>query len=362
MIFWIGLALMTAVAALAVLAPLMRGRSATGPAEGGDLAVYKDQLAEIVRDRDAGLIGTAEAEAARVEVARRLLKAERSGIPAAAGGAPGWRRAVIALVIIAIPALSLALYLKVGRPEVPDEPLAVRAQRPLDQLRPEELVARMEAAVVANPDDGKGWDLIARVYFRLGRMEEAANALRNVIRVLGSSAERQAMLGEALVNANEGVVTADAREAFEAALKVEPKALSPRMFLTLGLEQDGKKDEALASWNAILSEAKGTEPWIKIVKDQIARLEGREPEPEAPPQLSAEDKVNVEGMVSRLAERLQSDGGTVDEWVRLMRSYQVLGRPDDARATLAKARIAMKDKADALSAFEDAARQLGVKE
>jgi cytochrome c-type biogenesis protein CcmH len=362
MVFWIGLALMTAVAALAVLSPLMRGGATTEPVEGGDLAVYKDQLAEIGRDREAGLIGAAEAEAARIEVARRLLKAERTAGATTRGFSPALRRAIAALVMLAVPVVSLGVYLKVGRPETPDEPLATRAQRPLDQLTPEELVARMEAAVVANPDDARGWELIASVYYRLGRMDEAATAIRNIIRLKGPSVERQAMLGEAIVNANEGVVTADAREAFEAALKLDPKALSPRMFLALAKEQDGKKDEALAAWNGFLAEAKGDEPWLKVVKDQIARLEGREPEAATPPQMSEEQKSAVEGMVSRLSDRLQTQGGSVDEWVRLTRSYMVLGRGDDAKATLTKARIAMKDNPQALSAFEDAARQLGVKE
>src|SRR6516165_6072919 len=88
-------ALMTAAAAFAVLWPLVRG--VTGWASGSDLAVYQDQLAEIERDRAADRIEEREAEAARVEVSRRLLaaadkvSAEKTQSPTEAK----WRRAAM---------------------------------------------------------------------------------------------------------------------------------------------------------------------------------------------------------------------------------------------------------------------------
>src|ERR1700728_1509822 len=73
MTLWIIFAAMTVAATLAVLWPL--GRKPAAGRAGSDVLVYRDQLEEIGRDRSAGLIGQAEAEAARVEVSRRLLAA-----------------------------------------------------------------------------------------------------------------------------------------------------------------------------------------------------------------------------------------------------------------------------------------------
>ena len=73
MVLWIVFAFMTAAAILAVCWPFVRGTRAL--AGGSDLLVYKDQLLEIDRDRASGLIGDSEAEAARLEVSRRLLAA-----------------------------------------------------------------------------------------------------------------------------------------------------------------------------------------------------------------------------------------------------------------------------------------------
>ncbi|MBP0649805.1 hypothetical protein J8J40_22425, partial [Mycobacterium tuberculosis] len=145
-------------------------------------------------------------------------------------------------------------------------------------------------------------------------------------------------------NAAEGVVTADARQAFEAALALEPKALSPRMYLALAREQDGDRAGALAAWQGLKAEAAGGEPWLELVDQQIAKLEGRPlPAPAEPAEAPPEQQAQIDGMVARLAERLDRDGGSAEDWGRLMRSYRVLGRLDEARAALGKARTALKD-------------------
>src|SRR5207302_6436956 len=104
MTLWFLFALMTAAAIFAVLWPLGRGRR--GEQRGGsDLAVYRDQLDEIARDRASGLIGEAEAEAARVEISRRLIAAAdvAQSDAAPAPGETFRRRAAALAVLIALP-------------------------------------------------------------------------------------------------------------------------------------------------------------------------------------------------------------------------------------------------------------------
>src|SRR5215216_2123357 len=134
MTLWVVFALMTAVAACAVLWPLGRGRR---PAtSGSDLAVYQDQLAEIERDRAANRIADREAEAARVEVSRRLLAAADT-VPAEAREPPGsaaWRRRAAAFAaLVLFPLGAIALYLVLGSPNLPGEPVAARLQVPAEQ-------------------------------------------------------------------------------------------------------------------------------------------------------------------------------------------------------------------------------------
>src|SRR5690606_34865380 len=117
MLFWTLLALMTAAAVLAVLWPLSRAPRLAG--EAGGLAVYRDQLAEIEADRARGLLPASEAEAARIEVSRRLLGAA-AGDTARPDTDLSRRRLASIVALVGVPALSLSLYLALGAPEFPD--------------------------------------------------------------------------------------------------------------------------------------------------------------------------------------------------------------------------------------------------
>lgn len=183
MTLWFVFALMTAAAIFAVLWPLSRGSAKQG---GSDIAVYRDQLDEIGRDRAAGLIGEAEAEAAKVEVSRRLLgslDAAEAEKPASAAS-PVWRRRVVALTaLVLLPVGAAVMYLTLGSPDVPGAPLAERAGAPQEGRPIEDLVAQVEQRAAANPEDGRAWEVLAPVYMRLGRFDDSARAWRNAIQI-----------------------------------------------------------------------------------------------------------------------------------------------------------------------------------
>ena len=184
MILWIIFALMTAAAILAVLWPL--GRKAVATGGGNDLLVYQDQLEEIGRDRNAGLIGQAEAEAARVEVSRRLLAAAdaqaTTAKPVTSATQSQRRRrtaAITALIVLVL--LPLGFYLELGSPDVPGQPAFARAKTPPGGQSIDSLVGQVEAHLAKNPNDGAGWEVIAPVYLRLGRFDDAVAAWRRCI-------------------------------------------------------------------------------------------------------------------------------------------------------------------------------------
>src|SRR3954449_11242791 len=156
MALWLGFALMTAAAILAGLWPLGRVRATA--AAGNDIAVYRDQLEEIARDRAAGLIGEAEAEAARVEVSRRLIAAADTvhADPSVPGGMLRRRTAAV-VALVAIPLIAAGLYLTLGSPELPGQPLASRDTTPLQDRSLDRLVANVESHLEKNPEDGRGW-------------------------------------------------------------------------------------------------------------------------------------------------------------------------------------------------------------
>ena len=363
MALWFPLALMTAAAVFVVLWPL--GRARLAPASGGDLAVYRDQLSELDRDRSAGLIGRAEADAARVEISRRLLAAADTQGPAQSAPAAPWRRRLIAVAaLVALPVGAVALYLALGFPGLPDQPLAARAVGP-ENRSIAALVAQVEDRLERNPDDGRGWEVIGPVYMRLARFDDAVKARRNAVRLLGASATREGDLGEALVAAANGVVTADAKAAFDRALALDARDARAKFFAGLAAQQDGKNADAAAIWNDLLAHAPADAPWANVVRQSLARLENAKPQPAAPgpsaadvaaaAEMSPEARIQmVRGMVERLAERLARDGSDLDGWVRLVRAYLVLGEDERARGAAADARRALSGDADKLRHLEAA--------
>jgi cytochrome c-type biogenesis protein CcmH len=372
---WLLLALMTGAAVFAVLWPLGRRRGAAPSAS--DLAVYRDQLEEIERDRAAHAIGPVEAEAARVEVSRRLIAAAdaqkadlKSG--AAENKAASLRRRRLAAIValLAVPLLAAGLYLKLGSPNLPGQPLAERIAAAHGGNSLESLLARVEGHLGQNPDDGRGWEVIAPVYMRLQRYEDAAQARRNALRLLGESAERESALGEALVGAADGVVTADAKGAFERALSLDEKEVKASFFLGLAAEQDGKRSDAARIWRELLARAPAGASWVDLVRESLARV--GEPSPAAAPGPNAEDAAAasqlapeqrdqmIRGMVERLATRLRADGSDVEGWLRLVRAYMVLGERDRARAAASDARRALTKEPDKLRRLDDGFKGLGL--
>ncbi|MBV8474219.1 MAG: c-type cytochrome biogenesis protein CcmI, partial [Hyphomicrobiales bacterium] len=215
MTLWIVLAGMTGLAVLCALWPLaFRAKSGAGPAS--DVAFYKAQLGEIERDVERGQLPADEAAAARAEAGRRLIAASAAeGAASQPGEALALRRAAAVLILVAVPLVALGLYAELGRPEMPDQPLAGRAPDVKTPEGVEAAIARIETHLIAAPDDAKGWAVIAPVYMRLGRFNDAVNAFQQLLRLKGENATLRANYGEALVGAANGVVTADARAAFD---------------------------------------------------------------------------------------------------------------------------------------------------
>ena len=371
MLLWFALAVMTGIAALALLWPLTRQDGGMTP-QASDIAVYKDQLAEIERDQARGIIAPAEAQAARVEVSRRLIEADAAArqAPSAAAFSNRRHRLAALAVLLAVPLGGLGFYLYLGSPALPDQPLAARLAEPVENASLDELVARVEAMLAANPQDGRGWEVLAPIYLREGRLQDARQAYANALRLLGSTAKREADFGEAAVAEANGMVTADAKDAFLRARKLDPADTRAGYYLGRAREQDGDKAGAVAAWQALLDARPPPGPAAAaFLRKEIARVSGQPAAEPGPTQddVSAADAMTpadrakmIQGMVSGLASRLRAQGGTAEEWMRLIKAYSVLGQNDQARTALADARKALAASPDALKALDDLDRALGL--
>src|SRR3984885_11732643 len=269
---WLVLAGMAACAGLAALWPLAPpSRNATADSAANEAAFYKAQLEEIRRDVERGLLPQGEAESARAEAARRLIAAAAEPSEALPP-ARRTRLAAAALIAVGLPAIAFSLYGSLGQPMLPDEPLASRKVTPQTDGGIEAAVAAVEARLIAKPDDGKGWAVIAPVYMRLERYADAAHAYAEALRLVGEDPLRRAAYGEALVAAAGGVAPDEARQAFDRALAEQPGQPQARFYLALGAEQDGKKAEAIRAYEQILADSPSEAPWRGVVSARLAAL------------------------------------------------------------------------------------------
>jgi cytochrome c-type biogenesis protein CcmH len=332
-------------------------------------------LDEIARDRAAGLIGEAEAEAARVEVSRRLIgaaDAAKTGKTADAAS-PLWRRRATAVAgLVLLPLGAAAVYLALGSPQLPGEPLAARLRAAPQNNSIMGLVSRVEAHLEREPDDARGYEVLAPVYLRLGRYADAVYARRKLLALSGETAERQADLGEALTAASNGIVTDEAKSAFQRAVALDANALKAQFFLGLAAEQDGDKPKAATIWRAMLDKAPPDAPWAATVREALVRVGGTPPAAAAAPGPSADDVAAantmtekdrgdmIRGMVARLADRLKQNSDDIEGWQRLLRAYMVLGERDKALAAAADAKRAFAGDPDKLHRVEDMIKALGL--
>ncbi len=306
------LALLTFAALVPVLLPLLRDRGAARDGTDSDRAVYRDQLRELDRDIERGLVTAAEAGAARLEIQRRLLAARQEETEGPSGKAP-----VLALVLgILTAGGAVGTYSMLGMPSPP-----VVAGPGADP------VARWAEHVRLNPEDAEGWAQYARAISRMERWADAETAWRKVIALGAPSVEAVASLGEIVVMRENGTVTTEAHGLFDLTLRGEPGNAVARYYLALEKAQNGDPKAALAQWVALLEDLPPDAPGrrdIAMRMEQTARAAG------LPVPQDRARQTMIEGMVAQLAARLAKEPNDAEGWARLGRSYMVLGRGEAA--------------------------------
>lgn len=377
MLFWIFALLMMCVAILCVLLPLARKQNHAADAP-NSMDVYLEQLAEIDArkprsDEEKELI-----EQERAELSRRILKQARTGNMAQAPSSSGSRNVVMASLIglVCLPALAMGTYFHTGSPSVPDQPLSARMNQELNNSSVEEMVLMVERHLASNPDDAKGWSVLAGVYGRLNRPNDRARALQELIRLAGPSPERLTDLGEALTVAQQNIVPARARLMFEQALSEKPDHSKAALYLAIAEEQEGKFESALQRWQKLASTRTDDQRWQAMTAQKIGELNvklGR-PAPQALPGPTSEDIENaaslsqsdrqgmILSMVEGLASKLEDEPNDLPGWTRLIRSYSVLGDRGKALAAYTKAKTVFADQPASVAGLDRQARQLGLVE
>lgn len=398
--FWIVAGAMALATGLLIGLALRRGKTVALD----ETAIYRDQLAEVDRDLARGTIGGDEAQRVRVEVSRRLLEADKAarGAIARVGNAGPWALPVV----LALLAGSFGAYLWLGAPGYPDLPLAERIARseefrktrpaqdlaeaqtpalPAPETEPEytDLMDRLRSAVAERPDDVRGLELLARNEAALGNLVAAKDAQARLVAAKGdqATAEDQAALAELMIMAAGGYVSPQAEEVLVRALTLDGRNGTARYYSGLMFNQIGRPDQAFRLWRPLLEESPPEAPWVGPIRAQIqdtawaagvnyelpperAPLAGPSAaEMEAAADMTPEERQQmIGGMVEGLMARLAAEGGSAQEWARLISSLGVLGDRDRARAIWGEAQTRFAARPADLALVREAAEAAGVAE
>ncbi|MHA7876134.1 c-type cytochrome biogenesis protein CcmI [Roseivivax sp.] len=406
--FWIVAGAMALLVAALIGIALLRGHGRTRDAAQSDIEVYRQQLTEVDRDAERGIIAPEEAERLRTEVSRRLLAADaRSGsAPGAGGEARGLSRLTMAALALFLLVGSVGIYLSLGAPGYGDLGLEARiaqaeearrnrpdqaaAEAEVPASAPEEapteeylaLVNRLRQAVAERQDDLRGFQLLARSEAALGNYRAAYAAQERIIALKGeeATAKDYADLADMMVLAAGGYVSPEAEVAVQEALRRDPESGVGNYYAGLTMAQTGRPDRAFRIWDALLRRSAEGDPWVPPVMAQIPEIAWRAgvndyqpPVPasalsgpsaediEAAGEMSAEDRQGmIAGMVARLSDRLANQGGSPEEWARLITAYGVLGETDQAREIWRNAQEVFLGNEEALETVRAGAREAGV--
>ncbi len=357
MTFWIVAGALTLLVIVITLLPVFGAAKAPDSALEYDKEIYKARLAEIEQEFAAGKISKKEHKYTLAEEGRRFL-ALASTITSPSKGETkiSNKPAIIgaAFAFIAVCGVGFAGYNQWGSPNNRDQPLQARLDADPRGQSVQELLQRAERQLSKKPNDARGWLVVAPVYMRLNRPADAANAIRNAIRINGANDDLQTALGEALSVVAGGVVTDEAHKLFSAAAKTNPANSKAKFFLAIALNQSRDFEKSITAWKSLIAKSPPNSPWLNVAQQQLAfaqnNLNGSVPGnptaddiKEAGKLSTGDRKEFINSMVARLEEELRDNPNNKAGWQRIIRSYSVLGRKDDALAAIKTAKNVFKD-------------------
>ena len=357
MTLWIIFAVLLAAVLITVLWPLLRPGAATANRADYDIEVYLDQLRELDRDAQRELIDEDQTAAAKLEIERRLLAASRAveDVPPATSAAQ--RGTLAGLIAIIITGATVALYVDLGSPRLPNQPFATRAPAPTENPQAAEArlrLAAVEERLAAEPDNPDVWRDLGTLRQALSDPAGALEALARAMDLSGGRSDIASVYAEALTSAADGLVTPQAQQLFQKVLSENAGEPRARFFMALAQYQAGFREEALEQWSALASDAPPDAAWLPAVSEHIRRTANEvgadvanylpvQPGPTsediaAAQNLSAQEQQDmIRTMVGRLASRLETAPEDIEGWRRLGQSYDVLNEFERAAEAYAKA-------------------------
>ncbi|VAV98143.1 Cytochrome c heme lyase subunit CcmH [hydrothermal vent metagenome] len=375
MALWVIFTVLTVVVLVWVMHPVIWPSKDLVEEQAFERAVYRDQLQELERDAERGIINEKEKESALNEVSRRLL-----GVQASKGSLENLpssttATSVVAVIsVVAITGFTGLVYNKLGNPKMPDQPQDVRIENAAKNGDMAAMIVQVQRYLRKNPTDLKGWRVLAPALRRAERFNEAGEAYAKIMQLDKPTAPVLVDYAESLLLGNQGLPNEKVRKALKAALELDKTHAKGRFYWAMALQQDGFPQKALKEWRTLLDQNPKNLELQMAVQRQIASLKDQVKGNEAAkiPALDKDQRDAAAGMspkerqamiasmVERLATRLKEDGSDLGGWQRLIRARMVLGQKDAAVAALKTAKDNFKNNEQALARLAQLSSELGL--
>jgi len=264
-LFWAAGAALAAVALLLLVRPLLfAGSGKALSRRDANVSIYRDQVRELEADLAAGKIAQADHDRARAELEARML--EDVAVPDEALARRGARSSAIALVL-ALPVLSIVVYVLVGSPAALGPQADPHAAVSAEQI--EQMVERLAAKMRESPEDPEGWKLLGRSYSVLGRFPEAADAYAKAAARAPRDAQLLADFADALAMARGQSLEGEPEKLVHRALEIDPDNMKA-LALAGTIEFNRKRFAAAAGyWKRMLPHVEpGTED-ARIIQSNV---------------------------------------------------------------------------------------------
>ncbi len=397
MMLWVILTLICCVVTMVLTIPLVRRYELQTHAKQHAVDAYRVQISEVERDRMAGAMSTDEANAATIELKRRMLAASDQTFRANPLS-DKVRLALVPAVALGVAVASTIVYGKLGSSSLAissggvDLPMASAPAALTSPANPnlasvDELTEKLRARLAASPQDAEGWRMLGWSSFNTQNYEAAVEAFTKALALQPANLEFKASLAEAMVQAEKGIVLPNAKSLFTDVIGSDPTNQQARFYLALALEQAGADGEALKAWQALVRDAASDVPWRAEAEQHIAALGQKtgtdvsadlksgkiatiqtgiapdisKDQVAAVQALPAEDQqAMIAGMVERLASRLKSTPKDAEGWVKLIRARSVMNDQAAARAALTDALLIFAEGSPERDGIVSAARELGI--
>jgi cytochrome c-type biogenesis protein CcmH len=362
MMLWVIFGALALATAALLVVPLLRRAGDPLARSAFDLQVYREQLVELQRDQERGVLAADQAEAARTEIHRRILAAEEQD--GAAAAKPRLQLPLALLLGLGLPLIAAVIYSRLGSPDLPDRPFAARQADPAFKMTA--LLEQLAAHLQTQPD-GDGYRRLGQGYMTLQRYSDAADAFKAAEALGVHDSAMSSAWGEALTMSQGGMVGPEARHQFLQSLAGDAQNPQARFYIGLGYAQIGEFKKAVAIWRDLEKDSAADAPWLPALRQHIAEA-GKQGAFDpvsvspAPPEIPTGPAANpgaaaaiasmapeqrdatIRSMVAGLATRLKDQPNDFDGWMRLTMSYKVLGETDKAKDAAAHA-IKLKPQA-----------------